>query len=91
MKAKQKSLARNAFSAVWNARINEERHAEAEALCAEAGLKKSDLARLSLELFLDLYRAAGGRLLNAVERQAVLAAAAEITRRATEAAQSLQS
>jgi hypothetical protein len=81
---------RTAYRAAWNARINAEQHAQAVAVCRDAGMDKSELARLALSFLLDVYRAAG-RLPGVVERQAIIGAAATICARAAEAARSLES
>jgi hypothetical protein len=81
---------RSQLCAAWNCRITREQHAQAVAVCRDAGLDKSDLARTALSFMLEIARASG-RLPGAIERQAIVSAAATICQRSAEAARSLES
>jgi len=75
---------RNIYNRAWNSRISDDMRKEALSACRAAGLDQSDMARVALRWFLDLFHAAGDRMPSDIERRAVLAYAATVAAKVRE-------
>lgn len=79
-----RALTRNIYSEAWNCRISADMRKDALDAARSAGMDQSEMARLALQWFLDIFQAAGARVPSDIERRVILSHIAVVATKAQE-------